>query len=147
MFPSSFEIGLSGSLALRCAAFPKSCATQFQTPRETDSRASWGFFPNLSYPRCIWSLCVSALSSLEAADMEGVTNVMVQNIPTKLSDEAPSPFGAWRPPPSFIHVARPPPSFIHVSRWRSSPPFLCVAPSTFVHTRYTFCHCAHRSHH
>jgi hypothetical protein len=32
-------------------------------------------------------VCVSALSSLEAADMEGVTNVMVQNIPTKLNDE------------------------------------------------------------
>jgi hypothetical protein len=34
--PTEHRIGLSGSLALRCAAFSKCCAAQCQTLRETD---------------------------------------------------------------------------------------------------------------
>ncbi len=61
--PTGLRIGIPGSLALRCAAFSKCCATQYQTPRETDSNASWEPFSDLSWPRCVLSWCVSALSS------------------------------------------------------------------------------------
>ncbi len=40
--PTGLRIGLPGSLALRCAAFSKCCATQCRTPRETDCKASSG---------------------------------------------------------------------------------------------------------
>jgi len=57
------RISLPVSVALISAAFSKCCANQCHIPRETDSRASLVLFSDSSWPRCIWSWCVSALSS------------------------------------------------------------------------------------
>ena len=62
MAPTGLIISLPGSLALRRAAFWKCCATRCQTPREIDSKGSLGSFSDLSWPRCVWSWCVSAAS-------------------------------------------------------------------------------------
>jgi hypothetical protein len=63
MITIGFRNGSPGSLALRCVAFSKCCATQCQTLWETDFKVSRWPFSNLPWPRCIWSKCVSAFSS------------------------------------------------------------------------------------
>jgi hypothetical protein len=61
--PIGLRSGLLEGLALRCAASSDCSATQCQTPRETDSRARWRTYSDLSWPRGIYdhSVCLHCL--------------------------------------------------------------------------------------
>ena len=61
--PMALRIGLLRSSALQNAGHIRPVILQCRTPRETDSKARWGPFSDFSWPRCLWSWSVSALSS------------------------------------------------------------------------------------